>query len=219
MNNNLPMPSPQINRPAQPVARLLLAHGAGAGACSEFMQWQAEALEQQGIEVWRFNVPYMHQQLAEKKKRPPNRMPLLQQSFQQQIASIPADLPLFIGGKSMGGRVASMLSAAQLLSTEHKVLGVLAYGYPFHAPGKQVYRTAHFAELAQPLLILQGSRDTFGSRAELSQSSWPRVTVHWLEDGDHSFKPRKKSGLEQQQLIKQAAQYSRDFIDDRLGTR
>ncbi|MCH8537555.1 MAG: alpha/beta hydrolase [Alkalimonas sp.] len=212
MNNNLPMPSPQINRPAQPVARLLLAHGAGAGACSDFMQWLAEALVQVGVEVWRFNFPYMQQQLAEQKKRPPNRMPVLQQYFQQQIASCPADLPLFIGGKSMGGRVASMLTA------EQKVQGALAYGYPFHAPGKKVYRTTHFAELAQPLLILQGSRDSFGSHAELSESSWPGVTMHWLEDGDHSFKPRKRSGLEQCQLIEQAAQYSRAFIDDRLAT-
>lgn len=207
MNNNLPMPSPQINRPAQPIARLVFAHGAGASASSDFMQWQAEALVHQGIEVWRFNFPYMQLQVAEQKKRPPNPMPVLQQSFQQQIASCPQDLPLFIGGKSMGGRVASMLSATA------SVRGVLAFGYPFHAPGKQIYRTDHFAELAKPLLILQGSRDTFGSRAELAGKQWTEVTLHWLEDGDHSFKPRKKSGLIQQQLIEQAAQHSRGFID------
>lgn len=209
MSNNLPMPSPLIERPAKPVARLLLAHGAGAGMQSDFMQWLSTALVAAGIEVWRFNFPYMQQQVAEQKKRPPNPMPKLQQAFLQQVQQCPSDLPLFIGGKSMGGRVASMLAVDKGLP----IVGVLAYGYPFHAPGKQQFRTEHFAELARPLLILQGERDTFGNTAELADKHWPDVSLNWLTDGDHSFKPRKKSGVTQLQLITEAAVISRAWID------
>ena len=214
MNNSLPMPSPLIDRPSQPIARLVLAHGAGAGASSDFMQWLTSALLEQRIEVWRFNFPYMQQQLAEQKKRPPNPMATLQQAFRQQLQQCPDDVPLFIGGKSMGGRVASTLAIDPAVPFR----AVLAYGYPFHAPGKQVYRTDHFADLKRPMLVLQGCRDTFGSYAELSELNWPAVRLHWLDDGDHSFKPRKKSGLLQSELIEQAAQQSREFIDEILAT-
>lgn len=208
MSNNLPMPSPLIERPARPFARLLLAHGAGAGMQSDFMQWLSSALVAEGIEVWRFNFPYMQQQLAEQKKRPPNPMPKLQQAFVEQIQQCPQDLPLYIGGKSMGGRVASMLAVEANLPIQ----GVLAYGYPFHAPGKDQYRTDHFADLTSSLLILQGERDTFGNQSELADKHWPGVKLHWLADGDHSFKPRKKSGLTQAQLIAQAAAISRSWM-------
>ncbi|SDZ91787.1 alpha/beta family hydrolase [Alkalimonas amylolytica] len=209
MSSNLPMPLPLIERPAKPVARLLLAHGAGAGMQSDFMQWLSTALVVENIEVWRFNFPYMQQQVAEQKKRPPNPMPKLQQAFLQQLQQCPQDLPLYIGGKSMGGRVASMLAVDASLP----IAGVLTYGYPFHAPGKQQYRTGHFAELTKPLLILQGERDTFGTKDELADQHWPGVSMHWLTDGDHSLKPRKKSGFTQQQLIAEAAAVSRSWLN------
>ncbi|MEE2001727.1 alpha/beta hydrolase [Alkalimonas sp. MEB108] len=215
MSSNLPMPSPLIERPAKPLARLLLAHGAGAGMQGDFMQWLTAALVAEGIEVWRFNFPYMQQQVAEQKKRPPNPMPTLQHAFIEQLQQCPTDLPLFIGGKSMGGRVASMLAVDASLP----IAGVLAYGYPFHAPGKDLYRTEHFAVLARSLLILQGERDTFGNSLELADKHWPDVSLHWLTDGDHSFKPRKKSGVTQLALIAEAAAISRGWIETVLAAQ
>lgn len=214
MNNSLLMPSLLIEQPIKPVARLVLAHGAGADASSDFMQWLTNSLLEQDIEVWRFNFPYMQQQLAEKKKRLPNSMEQLRQAFLQQLQQCPNDLPLFIGGKSMGSRVASTL-ATDACASFH---GVVAYGYPFHALKKQVYRTDHFVDLQRPMLVLQGQRDLFGSYAEVNELNWPSVRLHWLEDGDHSFKPRKKSGLLQMQLIEQAAKQSRDFIDEIMAS-
>jgi hypothetical protein len=180
---------------------LLLAHGAGAGADSDFMRWIKTALEQRGIQVIRFNFPYMRQILREGKRRPPDRMPVLQQSFTEAIASLNCE-QLWIGGKSMGGRVATLLS-------EHpQVIGTLALGYPFHPPGKpDKLRVQHLQNMGKPCLILQGERDSFGKRHEVEGYSLPdTVMLHWLADGDHSFKPRKVSGITQMDNINRAAE-------------
>lgn len=199
-----------INNASEPKARLLLAHGAGAGAQSEFMQQLAQQLAAHNIEVWRFNFAYMQRFIDSGKRSLPAKMPLLQQEFMQQLDNCPADLALFIGGKSMGGRVAS------LLSSHHSVRAVFAFGYPFHAPKKHSWRTEHFAALACPLFIAQGERDAFGTKTELASMQWPKVALHWLTDGDHDFKPRVKSGLTQQRLIAQAAQFCSRKIDEVL---
>ncbi|MEH8016390.1 alpha/beta hydrolase [Rheinheimera muenzenbergensis] len=194
----------------KPKARLLLAHGAGAGAQSDFMQQLAQQLAALNIEVRRFNFAYMQRFIDGGKRSLPEKMPLLQAEFSRQIDKCPADLPLFIGGKSMGARVASLVSCQQ------NVQAVVAFGYPFHAPKKQHWRTEHFANLACPLFIAQGERDAFGNAAELTDKSWPAVQIYWLADGDHDFKPRVKSGLTQQQLIAQAAQFCSRKIDEVL---
>ena len=199
-----------INNASEPKARLLLAHGAGAGAQSEFMQQLAQQLAAHNIEVWRFNFAYMQRFIDSGKRSLPAKMPLLQQEFMQQLDKCPADLALFIGGKSMGGRVAS------LLSRHPGVEAVFAFGYPFHPPKKHSWRTEHFAALACPLFIAQGERDAFGTKTELASMQWPKVALHWLTDGDHDFKPRVKSGLTQQQLIAQAAQFCSRKIDEVL---
>ncbi|MDP2715245.1 alpha/beta family hydrolase [Rheinheimera sp.] len=199
-----------VDNAGLPKARLLLAHGAGAAANSEFMQQLAQQLALLNIEVWRFNFAYMQRFIDSGKRSLPDKMPLLQAEFGRQIDNCPADLPLFIGGKSMGGRVAS------LLSSNYGVQAVFAFGYPFHAPKKQSWRTEHFAALACPLFIAQGERDAFGNKAELADKSWPQVALQWLNDGDHDFKPRLKSGLTQQQLIAQAAQFCSRTIDEVL---
>lgn len=199
-----------IDKASEPKARLLLAHGAGAGAQSEFMQQLAQQLAADNIEVWRFNFAYMQQFINSGKRSLPSKMPLLQQEFMQQLDKCPADLALFIGGKSMGSRVAS------LLSRHDKVWGIFAFGYPFHPPKKHSWRTEHFAALACPLFIAQGERDAFGSKTELAAMQWPKVALHWLTDGDHDLKPRLKSGLTQQQLIAQAAQFCSRKIDEVL---
>ena len=199
-----------IDNVSEPKARLLLAHGAGAGAQSEFMQQLAQQLTVHNIEVWRFNFAYMQRFIDTGKRSLPEKLPVLIQQFSQHIDNCPTDLPLFISGKSMGARVASWLSR------HHSVKAVFAFGYPFHPPKKHSWRTEHFVELACPLFIAQGERDAFGTKTELAAMQWPKVALHWLTDGDHDFKPRVKSGLTQQQLITQAAQFCSRKIDEVL---
>ena len=204
------MPLPLIDRPGQAKARLVLAHGAGAGASHPWLELLAQQLCLNDIEVWRFNFPYMQRRLMSGTKGFPDKMPILQQAFAEQLLACPTDLPLFIGGKSLGGRVASML----IDNTD--INAVFAFGYPFHAPGKSVWRTAHFEHLKRPLFILQGERDAFGNRAEIVDDMWQNVELTWLKDGDHDFKPRKVSGVNQQQLIIEAARRCSEKIDEIL---
>lgn len=179
---------------------LLLAHGAGADASSDFMCWIKQSLEAKSIQVIRFNFPYMEKILKEGKRRPPDRMPVLLDSFTNAIESLTSK-NIWIGGKSMGGRVATLLS-------EHpQVLGTFALGYPFHPPGKpDKLRTEHLETIKKPCVILQGERDPFGKREEVVQYKLSKsVKSHWLTDGEHSFKPRKASGVTQLDNIEEAA--------------
>lgn len=193
-------------------ATLILAHGAGAGAASEFMQSMAELLSKHHINVVRFNFPYMQTMVDTGKRRPPDRMPKLQECFTQVVSTVRhsrPNMPLFIGGKSMGGRVATMLCDTL------PVLGAVVFGYPFHPPGKpEKLRTEHLEISKKPVLIVQGERDTFGRKDEvLGYSLAKSVVTHFLQDGDHSFKPRKSSGFTQSEHLKVAAQQCVNFIE------
>lgn len=195
----------------KPVARLLLSHGAGAPVQSEFCQLLAQQLAKQNIEVWGFNFAYMQKTLTGKRQLPA-KMPVLMAELAEKIQQMPADLPLVIAGKSMGGRVATLLAASELLPAA--VRAVIAFGYPFHPPKKTSWRTEHFVDLKRPVLVLQGERDPFGNVEELAGKSWPLINLKWLQGGDHDLMPLKKSGLSQQQLIEQAAYLSRSFINE-----
>lgn len=193
--------------PEGPVqATLLLAHGAGAPMDSEFMDRLSISLSAQGMRVLRFEFPYMAARRQGAGRRPPNPMPVLLDSFRQHHAGLAG--PLFIGGKSMGGRVASLLAA------ELQPAGVICFGYPFHPPGKpERPRTGHLAALEVPMLVVQGTRDPFGKPQEVAGYALAEsVELCWLQTGDHDFKPLKSSGLCQQQLIEQAAVAARSFI-------
>ncbi|WP_261881991.1 alpha/beta fold hydrolase [Vibrio pelagius] len=185
----------------------VFAHGAGAGMDHEFMQSVAKGLAFKGIRVIRFNFPYMIKRAEDGKRRPPDRAPKLLEAYQEVIEQVDAQT-LVIGGKSMGGRMASHLS------DHDKVAGVACLGFPFHPPGKpDKYKGEHLAELSKACLILQGERDTFGKREEfpafnLSDS----VSVEFIPDGDHSFKPRKSSGHTEQQNIALAVEKLAKFI-------
>lgn len=199
------------NTPERPQARLLLAHGAGAPMDSEFMQVMAEGLCALGIDVWRFEFPYMAERRQTGKKRPPSPAPRLLDSFREAIGEArnePPGLPLFIGGKSMGGRIASMLA------DEVEVEGVVCLGYPFHPPGKpEKTRIEHLFELTRPCLIVQGTRDPLGSQSEVERYALPgRLQWCWLEDGDHDFKPRVKSGYRQVDHWRSAQVAAANFI-------
>ncbi len=206
------------DRAQEPVAVLLLAHGAGAAMDSDFMNAMATALASHSVAVLRFEFPYMQRRRGEQRKFPPDRAPKLLTAFAERVRearSLAAELsqhsngalPLWIGGKSMGGRMASMLAAEGNGVATQDVAGVIALGYPFHPPGKpEKTRIGHLPALTVPLLIFQGERDPFGKPDEVADYGLPeRVRVYWLTSGDHDFKPLKRSGLTQEDLIEEAA--------------
>jgi len=171
-----------------------LAHGAGAPMDSPFMDTIAAGLAGHGLRVARFEFPYMAKRRAEGTKKPPDRAPVLLQSWRDMIDRLDRER-LVVGGKSMGGRIASMVAAA--LETEGApVRGVACLGYPFHPPGKpERLRTEHLETIKTPTLVLQGERDPFGRREEVEGYALSAaIHLHWLPDGDHGLKPRKASG-------------------------
>ena len=189
------MPTIQWNGPKAADWILLLAHGAGAGMDSDFMEFMASALGDGDLRVGRFNFPYMERAIAEGKRRPPDAAKKLLVAWSDVIREVFRGLNprqrLAIGGKSMGGRIASM-------STHHAgVNALICLGYPFHPPGKpEKLRTEHLSDIKVPTLIVQGERDPFGRKDEVQAMKIPRrFRQVWLPDGDHSFKPRKASGL------------------------
>lgn len=192
-------------------ATLLLAHGAGAPMDSDFMNLLSDSLAGQGIRVLRFEFPYMAARREGGARRPPNPMPALQDSFREHHAALTG--PVFIGGKSMGGRVAS------LLADELAPAGLICFGYPFHPPRKpERTRTEHLAALATPTLIVQGTRDPFGKPEEVAGYTLSsQIEVCWLESGDHDFMPLKSSGSSQADLIQRAAQQAAAFMGKHGG--
>jgi predicted alpha/beta-hydrolase family hydrolase len=187
--------------PSQPLATLLLAHGAGAPQSSPFMVAFARGLARRGCLLVTFNFPY-----TEHGRRLPDRAPALEACFRDVIAAIRArpDLaaaPLVIGGKSMGGRMASHLAAQGVAD----LAGILALGYPLHPPGRpERPRAEHLARIRRPMLIVQGSRDAFGTPEELRPVLEPlgaTVTLHVVEGGDHSFKVPKRGPITQEEVF------------------
>ncbi|MEZ8656143.1 alpha/beta fold hydrolase [Vibrio splendidus] len=192
----------------------VFAHGAGAGMDHEFMQSVAKGLAFKGIRVIRFNFSYMIKRAEDGKRRPPGRAPKLLEAYQDIIEQCDAD-KLVIGGKSMGGRMASHLSEVD------KVAAMACLGFPFHPPGKpEKYKGEHLAELQKPCLILQGERDTFGKREEFTDFDLSdSIRVEFIPDGDHSFKPRKSSGYTEQQNIALTVEKLSAFIKEVLNEK
>jgi predicted alpha/beta-hydrolase family hydrolase len=170
---------------------ILLAHGAGAPMDSASMTAAAKALSATGFRVARFEFGYMAGRRTSGDRKPPPRAETLNPEYKAAIAELDAKGPLIIGGKSMGGRVASMI--ADELYTEGRIAGLLCLGYPFHPPGKpEQLRTQHLKGLRIPALICQGTRDEFGTREEVPGYELSNaIEILWLEDGDHDLKPRK----------------------------
>ncbi len=179
-----------IDGPAEARITILLAHGAGAPMDSASMTAVAAALAGVGFRVARFEFGYMAAR-RQGQRRPPPRAETVIPELRAAVDALGATGPLIIGGKSMGGRVASM--AADELHAEGRIVGLLCLGYPFHPPAKPAQlRTAHLAGLKTPALICQGTRDAFGTRDEVAGYALSdRIELLWLEDGDHDLKPRK----------------------------
>ncbi|RCW82709.1 hypothetical protein C7476_107119 [Phyllobacterium bourgognense] len=158
---------------------------------STSMEAAAKALAAAGFRVARFEFGYMASRRTSGIRKPPPRAEKLNPEYVAAVDELGATGPLIIGGKSMGGRVASMI--ADDLHSAGKVAGLLCLGYPFHPPGKpDQLRTKHLAGLMTPALICQGTRDEFGTREEVSDYALSRkIELRWLEDGDHDLKPRK----------------------------
>ena len=201
-----------IDGPAEAEAILLLAHGAGAPMDSPFMAAMAGGLAQRGWRVVRFEFPYMAQSRLSGQRRAPDRLPRLLECFRAQVAQQAGAAPLLIGGKSLGGRVASLL--VDELAHSHGVRGCLCLGYPFHPPGKpNQLRTDHLAALATPTLILQGERDSFGKRGEVEGYGLSaQIQLQWIASGDHSFKPTRSSGLSEADTWAAAVGHSDQFL-------
>ncbi len=169
---------------------VILAHGAGAPMDAPFMDEVAHGLVGAGHRVVRFEFPYMAQRRQTGKRRPPNPQRLLLATWREVHAAFPARR-VAIGGKSMGGRMAS------LLADDLDVGALVCLGYPFHPAKKpEKLRTEHLAALRTPTLIVQGKRDALGRRDEVAGYDLSdAIELRWLEDGDHSLVPRKRSGF------------------------
>jgi predicted alpha/beta-hydrolase family hydrolase len=187
---------------------LILAHGAGAAMDSAFMNTFTTGVAKAGIRVARFEFPYMAERRRSGKKRPPDSLNTLLASFRAAARAFEGKA-FAVGGKSMGGRIASMVA------DEVGAAALVCLGYPFHPPGNpKKSRTEHLMTLRTPTLILQGTRDPFGGRDEIAKLKLPKtIRVHWLEDGEHSFKPRKASGRTEEQNLAEAIDATVAFLD------
>lgn len=189
---------------------LVLAHGAGAPMDSDFMNRITAHLAALGVNVMRFEFPYMAQRREGGSKRPPNQQAQLLDCWRQVCEQLMPHVKgrLAIGGKSMGGRMAS------LIADELKVDALVCLGYPFYAVGKpEKPRVAHLADLQTPTLIVQGERDALGDRKavedyELSSA----IDLYWLATANHDLKPLKASGATHEQYLAESAQAIAAFL-------
>lgn len=191
-------------RPQNAKWLLVLAHGAGVGIHHKFMKTAADKLALQGIATFRFNFPYM-----EKSKKAPDPQPILKRTVQSAIdkaTKISNGLPLIAGGKSLGGRMTSMIISENPLPN---VKGIIFFGFPLHAPGKSsIERADHLKNVEIPMLFLQGTRDNLAKLELLKpvcQKLGNKATLHVVEGGDHSFHLPKSIGKSDEQAIDELA--------------
>lgn len=186
-----------IDGPADARCLFVLAHGAGALMTSPFLRKMSELLAARGLATARFEFAYMAAR-REGVRKPPPRAERLVPEYVKVVDRLSAEAPgrrLVIGGKSMGGRVASL--TADELHRDGRIAALACLGYPFHPPNRpSELRTAHLAGLVCPTLIVQGERDPFGSRGEVEGYALsPAIRIAWIGDGDHDFGPRGGSGF------------------------
>jgi len=201
-------------------ALFVFAHGAGAGHFHPFMAGYASALAARGITVVTFNFPYM-----EKRRKTPDRAPVLEDAFRRAIAGAVAHRhvkasKLFIGGKSMGGRIATHLGAnLDQWPEAPRPSGVIAFGYPLAPPRSKRTgdRVTHLKMLAVPTLIVQGTRDPFGGPDEITEAiadadPAPPIEIMTVDGGDHSFAVLRSSGRDQHQVHTEIQDAVADWI-------
>ncbi|MEE3361584.1 MAG: alpha/beta family hydrolase [Pseudomonadota bacterium] len=197
-------------------ATLLLGHGSGAPMDTDWMNTLSTKLVDRGVRVVRFEFDYMAARRTGGSKRPPPDVALLCDEYRAAITALETAGPLFIAGKSMGGRVASMIAEA----VRDQVSGVVCLGYPFHPQGKpEKLRTAHLADLKVPTLIAQGTRDPFGTSEDVAGYTLSdAISIHWLDDGDHDLKPRKTvTGKTLDDHLNETSNAISDWIGKQIG--
>jgi predicted alpha/beta-hydrolase family hydrolase len=196
--------------PDDALTTVVLAHGAGAPMNTPFMNSVARGLAAGGgVRVVRFEFPYMRARCETKRRTgAPDREPVLRNSWKEAVERLGGGRKLVIGGKSMGGRIAS------LIADEVGARGLVCLGYPFHPPGRpEKLRTRHLETLRTPALVVQGTRDPFGTPEDVAGYALsPAIRVVWLEDGDHSWKPRASSGRTEAQAMADGIAAIRDFL-------
>ncbi len=187
---------------------VVLAHGAGAPMDSSYMSRMARGLSERGLRVVRFEFPYMARRRSGGGRRAPDREPVLRRAWLDVIRRLGGGGRVVIGGKSMGGRIASLVAG------EAGARGLLCLGYPFHPPGEPSrLRTQHLESLAVPTLIVQGTRDPFGSPEDVGGYRLsPAIRIHWVEGGDHSFKPRARSDRSEPGNLAEAIAAAAEFV-------
>jgi predicted alpha/beta-hydrolase family hydrolase len=198
-----------LDGPSKATQTFLFAHGAGGAMDTPWMTKIARGLGARGIRVVRFEFPYMAaRRTGAKRGGAPDRQPVLLEAFRRVVEEHGGGRRVAIGGKSMGGRMASMVA------DELEVRALICLGYPFHPPGRpDQLRTEHLRSLKTPTLILQGTRDPFGTEEEVSTYELSKaIRVEWLTDGDHSFKPRKGSGATEMSNIEHAVAETAEFL-------
>ncbi len=187
---------------------VVLAHGAGGPMDSPFLNDFARGLGARGLRVARFEFPYMRARRETGRGGAPDREPALREAWRAATEHLGGGPALVIGGKSLGGRIAS------LVADEVGARGLLCLGYPFHPPGQpERLRTRHLGDLTTPALILQGTRDPFGTPDDVAGYALsPSIRVAWIEDGDHSWKPRVRSGRTLAQNLEEGIELTADFV-------
>ncbi|WP_437230848.1 alpha/beta fold hydrolase [Planctomicrobium sp. SH661] len=203
------MTTPQlhIDGPKKAKTCLVLAHGAGESSSSKFLSGFAEHFAEQRHRVVRFDFPYMAARSIDGRRRPPDKESVLRETWKAVVESLPYDR-LIIGGKSMGGRIAT------LVADELQVAGVVCLGYPFHPAGRpEQLRVEHLETIQTPTLIVQGEIDPFGSREEVESFQLSdKVQVHWVPEGDHSYNVKRGSDRSLEQNLKNATRSVEQFL-------
>lgn len=206
-----------VMRPRQPASFLVLAHGAGAGMRHSFLEALATRLAARDVATLRWQFPY-----AEKGSRRPDPQPILLAAVRSAVAKgrqLAASLPVFAGGKSMGGRMTSLAAAKEPLPD---LRGLVFFGFPLHAAGKpSEERADHLEHVSQPMLFLQGTRDTLAGLELLRpvcERLGPRATLQVFDDADHSFHVRKSSGKDDAAILDELATTAAEWMK-RLGAK
>ena len=202
-----------LDGPENATSVVVLGHGAGAGLDSEFMVAMAIGLGAAGLRVCRFNFVYM-----ERGRKPPDRQPVLEETFRAVVDEVGALHPgrdLVLGGKSMGGRIASHVAASGARAD-----ALVFLGYPLHPPGRpDRLRAVHLAEIQAPMLFVEGTRDPFcplDTLEEVRRGLPARTDVLVVDDGDHSLKVRRSSGRTTAQAWDEAIRGVASWLEDRL---
>ena len=209
-------PTLLISKPVEAKTTIVLAHGAGGGMRESMLDFLSDGLTHQGWRVVRFEFPYMARQSSTGRRMFPDKLSVLLDSYRSVVEVLNKDIqqPLLIGGKSMGGRIASLV--ANSLYIDDLIQGVVCLGYPFHPLKKpDQLRTEHLGSFSAPMLIVQGERDPMGGREEVDNYVLSdQIQIRWISDGDHSFSPRKRSGFTVKQNLDQAIRCVDVFMND-----